>query len=77
MVEIEFLSQIKARQRGRELSTELTNISANLYDLIEKEEQNKVGYSVLKMDAKNGFQDVSISGQKKRSSWPTNGTGEH
>lgn len=35
------LEQIKARQRGRELSTELTHIGATLYDLLGKETVNQ------------------------------------
>lgn len=33
--------QIKARQRGRELSTELTHIGAALFDLLGKENDNQ------------------------------------
>lgn len=35
------LKKIKARQRGRELSTELTHIGATLYDLLGKENENQ------------------------------------
>lgn len=33
--------KIKARQRGRELSSELTQIAATLYDLLGKESENQ------------------------------------
>ena len=36
-----FFIQIKARQRGRELSSELTQIGATLYDLLGKENENQ------------------------------------
>lgn len=38
---------MKARQRGKELSSELTNIGAHLYDLLGKEDENKVNRTFL------------------------------
>lgn len=36
-----FFVKVKARQRGRELSSDLTHIGAELYDLLGKETQNQ------------------------------------
>lgn len=40
MLTFQFI-QVKARQRGRELSTELTHIGAALFDLLGKENDNQ------------------------------------
>ncbi|XP_031636647.1 clusterin-associated protein 1 [Contarinia nasturtii] len=41
VAEIDIDDKIKARQRGRELSSELTQIGATLYDLLGKENENQ------------------------------------
>lgn len=39
--DIDIDDKVKARQRGRELSSELTHLGATLYDLLGKENQNQ------------------------------------
>ncbi|XP_055304755.1 clusterin-associated protein 1, partial [Sitodiplosis mosellana] len=41
LTEIDIDDKIKARQRGRELSSELTHIGATLYDLLGKDNENQ------------------------------------
>lgn len=41
LADIDIDDKIKARQRGRELASELTNLGATLYDLLGKENENQ------------------------------------